>query len=346
MAHLVFQTAFPGDLFLSVPLLKQIRERFPNDKLVLACRPGLGDFFLKSGLADEVIAVDKKSPGGRGGALKAIRSLEWDHVFCPHESVRTALWMTRVRAKKKIGFQKWWNGFAFDTRVVKPMDFPDALRQLSLLAGVDSRVAEKFGSEEIQDLRNPSSAISPLEFEKPQIPEWASMRLRQVPGGNKKIFLAPGSVWATKRWTAEGYRDLAKLLLARGYQVELVGSPIERPLCEQIAKGAPGTINRCGETSLSGLVDLLATGSGLVCNDSGAMHAAATLGLPTVAVFGPTAMEFGFRPWQNHATVLQRQLPCRPCAKHGGEKCPIGTHECMTSITAGEVLASLEKLLI
>jgi heptosyltransferase-2 len=135
------------------------------------------------------------------------------------------------------------------------------------------------------------------------------------------------------------------LLLEKGYEVELVGSPDEKALCQSIADEAPGVKNRCGETSLSGLVDLLATGTALVCNDSGAMHAAATVGLPTVAIFGPTAMEFGFRPWQNKATVLQRELPCRPCAKHGGKQCPVNTHECMTSIKATEVLMSLELLL-
>jgi heptosyltransferase-2 len=311
----------------------------------LACRPGLGDFFLQSGLADEVVAVDKKSAGGRDQALNSILAREWDIVFCPHESPRTALWMTRVKAKQKVGFRKWWNGFAFTKRVVKPMDFPDALRQLSLLAGVDSKIAEKFGSEEIQELRNPSSAVSPLEFKTPHIPEWTSMTLRQPAPAGKKIFLAPGSVWATKRWTHQGYRDLAKLLLAKGYEVELVGSPDEKALCQSIADEAPGVKNRCGETTLSGLVDLLATGTALVCNDSGAMHAAATVGLPTVAIFGPTAMEFGFRPWQNKATVLQRQLPCRPCAKHGTQKCPINTHECMTKIEAKEVLNSLMILL-
>ena len=156
MAHLVFQTAFPGDLFLSIPLIKRLRAFDPGTPIVLACRPGLGEFFVTNGLVDEVLEIDKKKSGGRGAALKRLFSEEWDLVVCPHMSVRTALWMRRVRARRgRVGFKTWWNAPFFDRRVVKPMHLPDALRQLSLLAPVDARVAESFATEEVQALVNP-----------------------------------------------------------------------------------------------------------------------------------------------------------------------------------------------
>lgn len=314
--------------------------------MVLACRPGLGEFFLKSGLADEIIEVDKRSRAGRARAKRRLVIEEWDAVFVPHESIRTAMWMRPVRARRgKIAFRKWWNWPVYSHRVVKPVDFPDALRQLSLLAPLDARLAEAFGSNEVQDLRNPIEQTSPFSFLEPQIPEWASMRVKRHAPVGRRIFLAPGSVWNTKRWTEEGYVQLARLLLQRGYAVELVGSAQEKALCESIARKVDGVINRAGQTSLSGLVDLLAQGEALVCNDSGAMHAAASAGVPTVAIFGPTVLAQGFRPWQNQAVVVQRTLGCRPCGKHGAEKCPIGTHECMTEIKAQDVLNALESLL-
>lgn len=314
----------------------------------MACRPGLGEFFLKSGLADEIVEVDKKSGEGRARALSRMRSEVWDWVFVPHESPRTALWMARVRARKgKVGFHKWWNVPFFTKRVHKPMDLPDALRQLSLLAAVDSRIAENFGSEDVQELANVRERAAAIDFSSPEIPEWASMAVKaNRPSNERVIYLAPGSVWPTKRWILKGYKELAKLLLARGFRVELVGSRDEKDLCDEVAASVPGTINRCGETSLAGLVDLFSRGTALICNDSGAMHAAAAAGLPTVAVFGPTVLDFGFRPWQNRALVVQRDLPCRPCAAHGGMVCPIGTHECMESISAVEVMAALDKLLV
>lgn len=310
--------------------------------MVLACRPGLGEFFLEYGLADEVIAIDKRKDGNSG--LKDLAKREWDTVFVPHQSFRTALWVSRLKAKQKVGFRKWWNGWAFNKRVEKPMDFPDALRQLSLLTAVDSRFAEMFGDEDIPLLRNVDEQ-RPVDFRTPKIPEWASMKVIPCRPVGKLIFLAPGSVWNTKRWTAQGYTDLAKLLLMKGYDVELVGSPAERALCEEIAAKVPGVQNRAGQTTMSDLVKRLSQGTAIVSNDSGAMHAAAAADLPTVAVFGPTVLGLGFRPWQNKAIVVQRELKCRPCGKHGHSKCPIGTHECMVKISATEVMKALETFL-
>lgn len=352
MAHLVFQTAFPGDLFLSIPLMKRIKEWDPQTPVVLACRPGLGEFFKKFGLADEIIPIDKKNKIESAAALKKLAAIKWDVVFVPHESVRTALWMWQLKAKHKVGFRKWWNGLFYDKRVNKPVDFPDALRQLSLLTPLDSRLAELFGSEEVQNLRNPSGRTPEiLDFSQPYIPEWASMRLAiHSPVATRKVvFLAPGSVWATKRWTPRGYTELARMLLARGYDVELVGSPAEKDLCDQIeravrADARPGAAitNIAGKTSLSDLAGLFRDGIALVSNDSGAMHAAAAADLPTVAVFGPTTLNLGFRPWQNRASVVQLDLDCRPCGKHGHDKCPLGHHHCMEKISASQVMKAVE----
>lgn len=359
MAHLIFQTAFPGDLFLSIPLIKRIRVWNPEAELVLACRPGLGEFFKEFGLVDDFIAVDKRAPGKGRAALARLREREWDTIFVPHESFRTAWWMTSLRAKRKVGFAKWWNRFMYDARVVRPIEYPDALRQLSLLAAVDGTTAELFAEPAVQELRSPHAQSSPFDFSKPEIPEWASMQVTAYRPSRQVVFLAPGSVWATKRWTSRGYEDLARLLLARGLDVELVGSPSERVLCEQIeahvtgvgalspAHGSvvPGKLtNRCGQTSLADLVRRLAEGLAIVTNDSGAMHAAAAAGLPTVAVFGPTTLALGYRPWSNKALVVQRELKCRPCGKHGHARCPIGTHECMESISAASVWLALQPL--
>lgn len=345
VAHLIFQTAFPGDLFLSIPLIKRVRQWDPATSVVLACRPGLGGFFLRKGLVDEVIEIDKRSVSGRKNALNALTAQAWDWIFVPHESVRTALWVRRLQARQgKVGFRKWWNLPFFSRRVKKPMEMPDALRQLSLLTPIDEKLAESFG--ELADLRSPEGLESPWDFSMPQIPEWVNMSVGPQAELKRRVFLAPGSVWATKRWTQEGYETLAHLLIQRGFTVELVGSPAEKSLCDAIATKVSGVVNRAGKTTLGDLVDLFSQGGVLVCNDSGAMHAAAIAGLPTVAIFGPTVLAQGFRPWQNRAVVVQRPLECRPCGKHGAKECPLGTHECMKTVSPGEVIAAVEKFFV
>lgn len=292
-------------------------------------------------MVDQVVAIDKKSGAGR----EELKAQSWDLIIAPHESVRTAVWIWGLKAKTKIGFRKWWNYGIFDLRVTKPTLYPDALRQLSLLTPVDAHLADFFAEEDFARLQAPETQESPLWFDKLGIPEWASMKVIQRRPEARKIFLAPGSVWATKRWTEVGYSNLAEILSKRGHRVELVGSSAEKALCDRIASRVPRVVNRAGQTSFAELVDLLATGEALVCNDSGAMHAAAASGLPTVAIFGPTTLGLGFQPWNENAVVVQKTLQCRPCGKHGSQKCPIGTHECMENIAPSEVVSALDQLL-
>lgn len=343
MAQLVVQTAFPGDLLLSVPLVRQIRKFYPDDKIVLLCRPGLGEFFLKEKLVDEVFEVNKKDKRSSRETLKKLRAQTWTRVFCPHESYRSAWWVRSLRVKEfSVGFKKWWNFWAFSVRVKKPPRLPDALRQLALLRGVSPEFREIWFSSNIKSYRSQMSRADTF-FNRP-LPEWALMTLRSRLATENKIFIAPGSVWPTKMWTKEGFRDLAVSLSSKGFRVILVGSPGERELCEEIARQA-NVESLAGQTTISELIEHFRSGQALISNDSGAMHAASVAALPTVAVFGPTVLEFGFRPWQEKAAVVQLDLECRPCAAHGGKKCPLGTHACMRDLPFERVEDAVLKLI-
>src|SRR5207249_4059822 len=80
----------------------------------------------------------------------------------------------------------------------------------------------------------------------------------------------------------------------------------------------------------------------IVCNDSAPMHIAQALAIPLVAIFGPTSPTQGFGPRFAPAVVVQEeQLTCRPCCRHGGVACPLGTHACMQELGADRILAAL-----
>jgi heptosyltransferase-2 len=348
MENLVIQTAYLGDLVLSIPLMRQLVQIDPEHHLAVVCRRGLGDLIRATGLADRVIEVDKKNPAAWKAQKRELLSTRFHHIVCPHESPRTAFLVARMKASGlKIGFHRPWNFFAFDRRVKKPMHLPDALRQLSLLTSLSHGFAEEFSEiGGMTELWNSSELGGPVNFFGSTIPIWARLRTspRPRPEG-RRIFLAPGSAWATKRWTLEGYTGLAGMLLREGWEVVLVGSPDEKPLADTIERAHRQVKNQVGKWSISQTVREFETGQALVANDSGAIHMAALAGLPTVAIFGPTTLAFGFRPWQENAIVVQRRLKCRPCGKHGHQKCPIGTHECMTQISVNDVRSALAELL-
>lgn len=297
----------------------------------------------KFGLIDVFFEIDK---GAEKRALGGeVFRIEYDFLFCIHRSFRSACISRKIRAKTKVGYRDWWNFIFFDRRFERPMRLPEAFRQLALLQEIDPPVAAFLRQNKMEQ----PWAWSRMLNTGP-IPEWADMGLSlagttaRLPPG-RWAFLAPGSVWPTKRWKAEGFVRVARELRAKGFGICLVGAPGEEEIAKSIENQVPGCLNYCGKTSLFEMYELFREGEILICNDSGAMHMAAVAGLPTVAVFGPTTKELGYRPWQDRAVIVEKDLPCRPCGKHGGRRCPIGTHECMEAVDARQVVDEAMRLI-
>lgn len=345
MSNLVFQTAFLGDLLLSIPLLKNLKKLFPHQPLVLICRKGFGAFFLEHNLVDEVYEMDKKDPASIEAVMTELKQRQWNYIVSPHESFRTASLLRSLKAKKKVAFRRWFTGFFYDETLAKPYHLPDALRQMSLLTLLSEEFKNQFdGYIQLNNIKNPIEQTQ-YEWSFGELPDWASLKVVGPAVINPNLMvLAPGSVWNTKRWTLEGYEQLAIHFIKNNFQVVLIGTKQEEGICQQIADKVPQVINKAGQTSLSELFGILKNAGVLFCNDSGAMHLAAAAGTPTVSVFGPTVLSQGFMPWNQNSIVVQQPLSCRPCGRHGSQKCPIGTHECMKGIGVKEVLSSYELL--
>jgi len=161
------------------------------------------------------------------------------------------------------------------------------------------------------------------------------------------VAIAPGSVWATKRWTTGGFSALADLLIGeRGYKVVFVGSSQDRQVVEEIlslCREKP--LDLSGTTSLGQLVALFERCALLVANDNGAMHIGVAQKIPVVAVFGSTTLSLGYGPFTERSRVVEIPLECRPCGKHGHQKCPLGHFDCMNRISPESVLSALDELL-
>ena len=156
--------------------------------------------------------------------------------------------------------------------------------------------------------------------------------------------VAPGAAHATKRWPEEHWTALVREAVAGGLRIGVVGGPREVDLCRRVAT-AGGTAARstAGSFDLQETGALLARARVLVSGDSGVMHMATGVGTPVVALFGPTVQAFGFFPYRAPATVLERELPCRPCSAQGGPRCPLGHHRCLRDIVPSLVLAALRS---
>ena len=352
---LVSQTAYLGDLLLAIPLLKNIRRIWPNVQIDLLCRKGLGDIFLKTKLVDQVFEVDKKSFSSRRRVFGDLKKQSYDLLLAPHPSVRSFLWAMQIHAMKKIGYRTWWSRLFFSYSTIRDFKLPDALRQLSLLRFFDSKIDEEVRLFESRSPRDKSGQLYAVS-------DFANMQIESVLENRREarnriahtynldanrpiLILAPGSTWSTKQWTKEGFLQAGLYFRKQSYQVIITGTEAERPLCKEIAAGIPEAKVLAGQLSLFEILELFSISTLLICNDSGAMHLASTVNLPTVAVFGPTVLEFGYRPWQEYAEVAEAKLDCRPCAIHGGRYCQIKTHACMKEVSSEDVIGKAKFIL-
>jgi heptosyltransferase II len=356
---LFIQTAFVGDLLLSIPTLRALRTEHPGCKITLLCRKGLGDFMRAATVVDEVIEADKTSDQNWTKVVQILSGKVWSHVYCPHQSPRSLMLVRKLNASRKIGYRSILGRLIFDEALERPMHLPEALRQLVLLPSKRTQEVLNFEPQTNKNIYRrmpkPKDKKDLVITEKLKaVPVWASMEIHSLKSAKQNlVVLAPGSVWNTKKWTEQGFAEAAAHYLSRGKTVHLVGAPDEREICERvkeaassIASSASGKIiNSAGKLSLWQSAQLMGSAELVIANDSGAMHMAACAGTPTISVFGPTVLEQGYRPWQTQARVLHTVLSCRPCGKHGARKCPIGTHECMKLIPANAVISASKELI-
>jgi len=158
------------------------------------------------------------------------------------------------------------------------------------------------------------------------------------------LVVAPGSAWGTKRWSEHGYAAVIQAARSEGWHAVLVGSHDDVDLCRRIARlvSLPDADLLAGRLSLRQLLALVANAGRVIANDSGPIHIAESVGVPSTAIFGPTVPEFGFAPRVPRSAVVQGpMLPCRPCDVHGADRCPLGHHDCMVSVSVDAVTSTL-----
>lgn len=168
----------------------------------------------------------------------------------------------------------------------------------------------------------------------------ARLGLPAVPG--PVAVLCPGAEFGpAKRWPAEHYGAVARGLAQRGMRVWLVGSAGDRAQGDAVvATSREAAVNLCGRTDLEQAVDLIATASLVVCNDSGLMHVAAALGRPLVAVYGSSSPAYT-PPLSPLARIARLGLDCSPCFQR---ECPLGHLDCLRKLGPESVLEQATEL--
>lgn len=173
----------------------------------------------------------------------------------------------------------------------------------------------------------------------------AAEKITALLGPVPRIMIIPGARWDTKRWSADGYAEIGRRLIAAGFPIALLGSPDEKPLCDSIAEKILQTsdesklINLSGRTKMAEMIAALAFARLIIGNDSGPLHVAVALNRPAVSIYGPTDPEF-VGPYGQLDRVIRFNVDCFPCRN---KTC--SHHSCMKGVGVEDVWAKVCEVL-
>jgi len=322
---------------LATAAARAVKEQRPQARVILATKAAFAP--LLEGQPD-LDAVWPLEPEGLGALVRRARAARLDAVADLHSSLRS-----RVLSALAGAPVTRWESAALNRRL--------RVRSKGQGLAEPSPVYQRYGRAALKalGLRMDLPVPLPRLAVDPAAAAWAGAWLagQGWTGAEPLLAVSPGAAWATKRWP-----HLAACLKAVAQdgrvRILLLGSPAEGPLLDalsaELASLPLRPLRADAETGdLRRLAALLARCRHFLGHDSGPMHVAEALGLPLTALFGPTVRAFGFYPQSPGATVFDRDLACRPCHPHGGERCPLGHHDCLAGLAPGPVSAQLRRAL-
>jgi lipopolysaccharide heptosyltransferase I len=365
---LLIKLSAVGDVVHTVPVLNKLRRRYPKAQIDWLMIPAIAELLRHHSSISNVLLFDRErwsAPWSILGNLSRLaadlRACDYDLVVDVHGQLRTAVLTFATGAPVRIGFPRpraeMWtaSGRTFPANTRKHAW--KGAREASWLAythfipvpTLDRHAVDRYlgvGPMLGLDEETPDFSFAiPLPAQERIDNRIAGVLRRDRPDGRSAplVTMAPGTVWETKHWRGEGFAEVARHFMRKGFAVILAGSKRERAVCDEVAGAAPGSLNLAGETTLSELAALIHRATLCVTNDSGPMHLAVALNRPVVSIFGPTD-EIWIGPYGRDNAVVRARLPCAPCYLRVLSRCP-HDHACMRNVSAQSVIDRAELIL-
>lgn len=327
MRILIIHTAFIGDIVLSTPLIKKIKETYKDSYIAYVTTPVGASILKNNPNIDELIEYDKRNAHkGIKGVYelgKRLRYGNYNIVITPHRYIRSSILSWLSRSPIRLGYDNAAGKFLFTQKIHYDKTKHEVERLLSF---INSNENKKYEIELFPDKNNIAKANE----------IWQKNNLE-----NKKIIvIAAGSKWKTKQWPIEYFNEIIdNISKNQNLKIISVGGKDEISL----AIHKENILDLRGKTSLLDLAEILKRSDIVLTNDSSPIHIASAFKKPRIiAIFGPTVKKFGFFPWSKNSEILEiNNLLCRPCGIHGGNNCKEKHFKCMKEITPDIVLAKI-----
>jgi heptosyltransferase-2 len=323
-----------GDVVMALPAIRDLRRHFGQAHLTIAARLSVAKVFGAVPGVDDVLTFK-----GKKHEIAQLKAGRFDIAVLFPNSFRSAWIVWRAGIPKRWGYRSDFRRLLLTNAVRRPKErvhfgtyYQELVRQLGVENGP---LAPKI-----------ELPVSVVEASRALLEKrgWAPNR--------PLIGIAPGAAFGhAKRWPARRFAALIAMARADLDAVcVLIGRDADRDASEAIEDALKDdrglVINLVGHTELVPFMGVIANCSALVSNDSGALHVAAAMGIPVVAIYGPTSEQFSTPLTSREGAgdrviTISENVFCRPCWLRD---CPID-HRCMKRIAPERVYASLRQLL-
>jgi heptosyltransferase II len=321
-----------GDILLATPLLRAIRTKWPGARVTFLTKRQYVPLVSDNPNVTEVFGV---APHDTTRSIaRQLRTVKYTHLLDLQGEPRSTPLRLLVRGN--------WSGFSH-RRLARALLIRFKHNAYAEHVPVPERYFEAAADLDVQPDGGP-----PEFFINSGAEEKAAGWLTRAGVGTRRplVAVAPGAAHATKRWPVQHWIKLVRQIVGTGADIVALGGPEDSAMGAEIAaRGGSQVASAAGDLSLQETGAVLKRSAALIAGDTGVMHMATGVGTPVVAMFGPTVRQFGFFPYNAHASVVERNLPCRPCSSHGSEACPLEHHLCMREIQPDMVFTTLTRTL-
>ena len=328
-----------GDIVLTLPVIQALKVEFPDSRIFFLTKKRYKSLVSWNPLIDSVIEFDSEGKHKNlYGFLKFIRELKsykFDLLIDLHSNPRSFLIRKLVNAQRKLKYKKRWlarfSMVRFKFLKIKSKHTVDCY--LDLLKKIDVEAEDRL----------------PRFHLRGEDRDFASDFLRKKGLKDIEILvgMAPQARWKTKAWDKEKFSYVGNMILKKyRSRILLVGDESEKERLVYISSELKEkNVIYALDFPFNRLAGVIKSCEVFITNDSGPMHLSSALGVPTIAIFGPTHPKLGFSPLGLMDKVVTTNEWCSPCSLHGKKKCFRDKRYCMDKITPEEVYKLVEDIL-
>ena len=329
-------TNWVGDAVMTIPAVEAVRSNFPDSHISVVARPWVVPIFKDHPCVDEVVSFEKgenrlTSVLETARIISFIRKRKFDLAILLQNAFEAAFIAAMGRVRYRVGYNTDGRGPLLTHKVKrtqKVLKVHQVQYYLSLLHDVGLKTAPGPPVIHVaEDMRKKA-----IDF----------LNRNMIQAEDFIVGLSPGAIFGeAKRWPPERFADIGDRAVEKwDARVVVFGSKKEMEICQKTCDCMQhNALNLCGVTSLDQAMAIISLCNLFVTNDSGLMHVAAALQIPTVAIFGSTD-PVATGPYSPVAKVIRHNISCAPCLRR---QCP-SDYRCMLSITAEEVWDEMSKM--